>query len=361
MNDIITTKSIAPGVADVEEDFVLSEEPMSRLVFHAQIHNKGIKGKIIRQRRESKQDFWVPEEAIDIRTLGKKESINLSLDTASVGRLYEAISKLANILAKRGVQYGEKQYAVVDPDSVIINNSNKATYIRKLIEAGYSEDVWSNLAESDPSLVTKLSYARVFSERKKVLKEFYRSLSLSKDESYWQQYFKKNTWIFGYGLKYQFLNLITDQPKYSGSAYHGKGEQRGDFLMNSEAEKKFTMLVEIKKPDTELVLREEYRSGTWKLGHEMLWAVSQIQINCSSWFRDGSKHDDARDDLENNQIYTYEPKGILVIGHTSQLNNRTKIQTFEAYRRGLLNPEIITFDELYNRAKFIIEHNQAKS
>ena len=73
MDDIITTKSIGARIAEVEEDFILSEEPMSRLVFRAQIHPGGIRGKIIRQRRESKTDVWVPDEAIDIRTLGKKE------------------------------------------------------------------------------------------------------------------------------------------------------------------------------------------------------------------------------------------------------------------------------------------------
>lgn len=106
------------------------------------------------------------------------------------------------------------------------------------------------------------------------------------------------------------------------------------------------------------MLNEEYRNGAWKLNNELMWAVSQVQINCSSWFRDGSRRDAARDDLEGEDIYTYDPKGILVMGLTRQLDNRKKIQTFEAYRRNLHNPEIITFDELYERAKFIVEHNE---
>jgi len=72
MNDIITTKSIGAGIAEVTEDFILDEKPMSRLVFRAQIHDKGIKGVIIRQRRMSKDDIWVSGETIDIRTLEKK-------------------------------------------------------------------------------------------------------------------------------------------------------------------------------------------------------------------------------------------------------------------------------------------------
>ena len=81
MSDIITTKSVGAGIAEIEEDFILCEEPMSRLVFHAQIHARGIRGKIIRQRRESKNDVWNPDKAIDIRTLGKNESINIEINT----------------------------------------------------------------------------------------------------------------------------------------------------------------------------------------------------------------------------------------------------------------------------------------
>lgn len=102
MNKIITTKSIGSGIAQVEEDFILSEEPMSRLVFQAQIHNSGIRGKIIRQRREAKTDSWIPEKAIDIRTLGRNETINLDISTDAVKNFYSAIIKLADILKIKG-------------------------------------------------------------------------------------------------------------------------------------------------------------------------------------------------------------------------------------------------------------------
>ena len=357
MSEKIKTKSVGLGIADVEEDFILSEKPMSRLVFHAKIHNKGIRGKIIRQRRETKTDKWIPDKAIDIRTLGKLESIHLDMNTDAIKNLYLAILKLAKILRQFGVEYGENEYLVVDPNNVLITDANKIEYIKKILESGYDEELWQCLVESKPSLVTKMSYAQIIADRKVVLEEFKKSLQIENGESYWQKFFKKNQWIFGYGLKYQFLNLITDQPSYLGSDFNGSGGQRGDFLMNSEAEKKFTVLVEIKKPSANLVMSEEYRNGIWKLGNELLWAISQIQINCISWFRDGSRRDFARDKLENNNIFTYEPKGILVIGNTSQLDNRIKIQTFEAYRKNLHNPEIITYDELYERAKFIVEQN----
>lgn len=355
MNEIINTKSIGLGIEEVEEDIVLSEEPKSRLVFHVQIHAKGVRGRLIRQRRESSSDIWVPEKAIDIRTLGKNEYINLELNTQSTKRIYETIQKCINILEQKGIQWGNHSYAVVDPNSVIITDENKTAYIKKILTAGYGEDIWNDLNESNPSLVTKLSYSKIIMDRRKVLEEFSANLNIEKLESYWQTFFNNNLWIFGYGLKYQILKEITDQPIYKGADFDASGEQRGDYIMHSSAEKKFTVLVEIKKPQTKLVSEELYRSGTAKLSSELVWATSQIQINCNSWFRNGSQQDHAKDTLEKTNIYTYQPKGILVIGKTSQLNNREKFNTFEAYRNSINNPQIITFDELYERAKYIIE------
>ena len=93
---------------------------MARLVFHAQLHGKGIRGRIIRQRRTSKEDQWVPDEAIDIRTLGKSESINIDMNTEAVNKLYSAIHKLSSILKNQGIKYGINTYAVVNPENVII-------------------------------------------------------------------------------------------------------------------------------------------------------------------------------------------------------------------------------------------------
>jgi hypothetical protein len=34
MSEFITTKSVGAGIEEAEEDFILDEQPMSRLVFH---------------------------------------------------------------------------------------------------------------------------------------------------------------------------------------------------------------------------------------------------------------------------------------------------------------------------------------
>jgi hypothetical protein len=43
------------------------------------------------------------------------------------------------------------------------------------------------------------------------------------------------------------------------------------------------------------------------------------------------------------------------------LDNRDKRATFDIFKKNLHNPEIVTFDELYERAKFIVGVSEKKS
>ena len=56
-----------------------------------------------------------------------------------------------------------------------------------------------------------------------------------------------------------------------------------------------------------------------------------------------------------------KPKSFLVVGRLDELRsdcgiNIEKYRSFELYRRHTHRPEIITFDELFHRARFIVEH-----
>lgn len=58
------------------------------------------------------------------------------------------------------------------------------------------------------------------------------------------------------------------------------------------------------------------------------------------------------------EVFTVSPKGIVVIGKTSELDNLDKRNSFERFRREIRNPEIITYDELFERAKFIVGESE---
>ena len=232
--------------------------------------------------------------------------------------------------------------------------SSRAVMIRQLVEAGHSEDVWNDLVSDNPDLATKLAKARVQQERSEALAKFQEMMRVKSSEQDWQIFFNQNNWIFGYGLKYVFLQEVQSQPTYGGVSVSGSGGQRGDYLTTASADIQFTILVEIKKPDTRIVSESMNRSGCNRLSADLLDGVNQIQVNCSKWEQE-SRSDENREILQGKNIYTIKPKGVLVIGHTSQLDSHTKRTAFQNFRSNLVSPDILTFDELYNRARFIVE------
>jgi hypothetical protein len=58
--------------------------------------------------------------------------------------------------------------------------------------------------------------------------------------------------------------------------------------------------------------------------------------------------------------FLIRPRSIVVIGNLEEFQtdygiNEPKYRSFELFRRQVVAPEILTFDELYERAHFIVE------
>lgn len=180
-----------------------------------------------------------------------------------------------------------------------------------------------------------------------------------KDELAWQYFFNKNPWIFGYGLDYRFLGILQKEFSASGTEADGTGQINGDFLMG---DKKFTTFVELKRPDTPLFKNSNTRSGAWKLSNELMEAKSQILEQKASGqikIEKETIHDSNGNEIKQN---SYDSKVILIIGNWNQIKDdvdlikQIKTKTFELFRRDSRNIEFITYDELYERAKFIVEN-----
>jgi len=258
------------------------------------------------------------------------------------------------------VRFGENVLVVGREDEILHVDANRASVIRWLLDKNYPQETWKELLRTDPDLATRLSYARIQSERAKAIQQFLLNLEARNDEQWWQRFFDSNLWIFGYGLDYRILRSVQSQPNYGGAGVSGQGTQRGDYLLKTLAVKRFTVLVEIKRPDAPLLGKREYRNGAWQLGEDLVGGVSQLQINSRQSEMDGSRTEANVEMLGDQSVSTVRPRGILVVGHTAQLDSISKRNTFELFRRNITSPEILTFDELYERAKFIVEQESER-
>ena len=182
----------------------------------------------------------------------------------------------------------------------------------------------------------------------------------TKNEVAWQHFFNKNSWIFGYGLDYRFQGILQKEFHASDTSASGNDGVIADFLMGDN---NFTTFVELKLPTTEIFGTEKNRSNAWRLSNKFIDAVSQILEQKAS----GQLKIESTKDLLNdkNELITqnaFDSKTILIIGNWKEINassepfgiKNIKRKTLELFRRDSRNVEIITYDELYERAKFIV-------
>lgn len=350
----IYTKQTSSVTSDILADYIISQKGTTRKVLRATIvenpkdKDACISCTIFHQRKGRNQE-WEDTEAIDLKTLKAGEGVRFNLSCSETKALLSHL-KSAYELGNNGVQKGIQEYVLASNQDVVIPAGMESKYILKLLKQGWSEDIWRQLVENNPDLATKLSYSRIQANRSNTLHEFEKSMTENKPESYWQKFLSDNDWIFGYGLSYNLLSIETEQVYVGGKDINGRGGQICDFLAKSEGEAKFTALVEIKRANTPL-LGQEDRNGCFPVSKELTMAVSQIQGYCASWGVN-SLTESQNLELEKG-ILTVQPQGIIVIGNSAELKSRGQKKSFELFRRNLHNPEIITYDELLARAKFI--------
>lgn len=343
-------------------DVTLRQTSETRLILRPEIVDNqklpeaGVKVTLVHQRC-SLGGKWDDIPAEPLSKLKAGEGVCLHLDSATTLKLQVCLADLYAISSSGGVRSGHTKLTVTKADELIRLDHDRAQIIKSLLRQQRGSEIWQALESAQPDLAITLSYGRVAAERARVSAEFRNRLREGGfSEPDWQNFFEENKWIFGYGLKYVFLRQIAAQPQYGGTDIHGRGGQKGDYLATSEGQLKFTVLVEIKRPDTELLKPRMYRSGAWPASDELSGAIAQVQANCRRWELEGSRSEANLEVLQGQSIFTAQPKGILVIGQLEQLHDSAMRTSFELLRRSISNPEIITFDELYQRAKFIAEH-----
>lgn len=252
-------------------------------------------------------------------------------------------------LAKLTLTERQAQHLVEDNQELFAEAVRSLVTTKDIIAVGYRRrqlEVFRRLLEEE----------EYFSEIRDRLK--------ATDEALWQKFFEKNPWIFGYGLNYVYLQNLDEkklEQVVQGASVACPGK-RVDGLMRTKGAISSLCFVEIKTHQTALLGRE-YRAGCWSQSTELAGAVAQVHGTVAAAM-DTIKEKLVLEDKEGYPIgeeaFNYAPKSYLVVGNLRELQgehgvNTKKLRSFEIFRRNLTSPEIITFDELFQRAKFIVE------
>ncbi|OFK33261.1 Shedu immune nuclease family protein [Corynebacterium sp. HMSC064E08] len=185
-------------------------------------------------------------------------------------------------------------------------------------------------------------------------------------EKAWQNLLEANPWVLGVGLGGR-LYTTWDEGKLEqtvrGANLHTSGKRADAFLV-SNGLLRSVALAEIKHPNTPLLTRDQYRSDVYAISREFSGAIAQAQETVRAAKEGLAGWIAERDDEGGNTgdgAYLVEPRSFLVIGSMSDLcsanGNRidAKFRSFESFRSNLRSPEVLTFDELVERARWNVE------
>lgn len=189
--------------------------------------------------------------------------------------------------------------------------------------------------------------------------------SIKGDEALWQAFFEKNPWVFGYGLSYFYVTGFEDkklEQVVQGYDLLNRGK-RADAVMKTKGIINSLCFVEIKHHETKLLDADYYRAGCWAPSKELAGAVAQVQATVAIAMHKLNGMQRMVDEDGNptgEDVFNFKPRAFIVIGTLSQFVgahgvHQDKLRSFELYRASLIGIDILTFDELHERTKFIVE------
>jgi hypothetical protein len=187
-------------------------------------------------------------------------------------------------------------------------------------------------------------------------------------EALWQRFFEQNQWIFGFALHYVMGEGVCPdrlEQVVAGYSIAGAGK-RTDALLRTRGILRSLCYVEIKTPETALLHPSPYRPEVWRPSDELAGAVAQSQKTVQL----AIEHIRTKLELppgldgEANAFFNYAPRSVVVCGSLCEFGTGTgtngpKFGSFELFRRSIHSPDIVTFDELHDRAAAIVESRLA--
>ena len=304
---------------------------------------------------------------VDVSKIKVKAKVN-------IGDCHEEFNELLNyMMGLDDVELDKVSYRQVSEDYVKSLETSLRNVTKEQAIGGLAKKYKGQLNEDDIELLLdrryKLDIFHKLLTDEKFFEQCRKTLGENKGrEAVWQAFFEQNQWIFGYGLKLvsceSLDNSKLEKITTGANIFTGAGK-RVDGLLRTRGYVSSLLFCEIKTDKTDLLAPSAYRlPDVYRVSDEVSGGVSQVQKTAHKAVRTIASDYHKRYEPDGTplrlEISTIRPRQVLVIGNLEQLMvdgdvNLEKSLTFEMYRKSINDVEIITFDELYQRAKYIVQ------
>ena len=364
---------ISPQVPTLEGPLRIASKVIdSEGAYYAKVKKEIVLRRTPSARIEIVAKFFEDDRKLTVLTIqqfngnnGQPHRTNFSFIGSEIPRLLSFIHDIAKVEFKHS---GAVNITDTDLRKLVISKTQAASLVHDNQDA-FLEALRGQVTKED---IVALGYRKkqlgVFSQ---LLSnpEFFelckKQKSIKGDELLWQAFFEKNPWVFGYGLSYFYVTGFDEkklEQLVQGYDLLNRGK-RADAVMKTKGIINSLCFAEIKHHNTKLLESDHYRAGCWAPSNEMAGAVAQVQTTVAIAMHKLHGMQRMLDDGGNptgEDVFNFKPRAFIVIGSLSEFIgehgvNQDKLRSFELYRTSLIGIDIMTFDELYERTKFIVE------
>ena len=167
------------------------------------------------------------------------------------------------------------------------------------------------------------------------------------DEQFWQLTFNENNYVLSQVFAVPVV-FIEDKAYVGGMKMDSAEARFVDYIFSAESSQE-AILIEIKTPATRL-LGSEYRSGIYGPSKELSGAIVQVLRYRTELVTNLRAITEERD----YKLAAFNPKCVLILGNTgAQLTDVNMRRSFELFRGGLRDVEIVTYDELFRKVEVL--------
>lgn len=368
MEEIIT-KSTSRVTAQAS-DIAIRETATTLLIFRPIIIDNpnnisaSIKGDFLYQRK-SQNGKWMDFETIPLSSLKMGEGYKLELKSAELLNLINELKPLYGLHQEGGVPKGQQtfirntpqlqQIANLTSDEVSsllnANTTIETSLLAKLLNWAVNLDdptlLINHLVALNPTSLGKLNAAIGLQSLKKAL-SIWESNADNSSEEFWQESLAEHSFVLEQVFSWP-VSIVKDKAYLGGKSYLNTGGSVIDFLMRNRLTKS-AALIEIKTPSTQL-LGEVYRSGVYNTSNELSGSIMQTLNYKHSLQENFTSLTNGQDDL----FDSFNPQCAVIIGNAGvQLNHKSKTKSFELFRHQFPGLLVITFDELFNKTRQLI-------
>jgi len=213
----------------------------------------------------------------------------------------------------------------------------------QLVAVRLVQDCMQTLAGSEPKMLLALKSDIELVTLKQLTERYHGMLAKNLSESKWQNFFMENPFILSLAFAVPFL-LVQGQAYAGGKRLDGRGGKYTDFLWASVSTGNLA-LIEIKKPETELLCQKPYRGDdVYGPSSDLGGAIAQV---LDQRLKLQSELPNIKNNMNRNDIHAFALRCIVIAGMSPQEHKQKK--SFELVRNALSDVTVVTFDELATR------------